>query len=294
MKSSTRIFLAAAGTAAVLILATASARPAPEAENPAEIARLRAHFDTVLAELRAADVAHLDASQSAARATLIVRLEEYAAAGRFPHNHVRPGQRVPVFQDEHGTLCAMGYLIASTGRNDIVRYVTSTDNLVYIRQLADNALLGAWLDSTGLTLAEAARIQPAYEGGPCFCVTEPTPNQVMARRDYAVGSAASTALTGTALFFNVTNRVAAQPHRWGSWLGLASGSAQAILGSVAMSKPDWRRDVGFANIAIGGTSALVSAWRLRQPRPSTVTAKVSVQPYAAPDGAVGLSLSARM
>ena len=170
----------AAGIAAVFAVTTAWSGDRAERENPLEVARLRAHFDRVLHELRIADVSHLSAAQIAARQTLIGRLERYSAAGRFPHNHVRSGKRVPVFRDEHQTLCAMGFLIASTGRHDIVDFVTSTNNLIYIRELADNAALTRWLDSTGLTLAEAARVQPAYEGGPCFCVPS-EPDRVAAR-----------------------------------------------------------------------------------------------------------------
>src|SRR5688500_351475 len=96
-------------------VAVAAHRPRADATSPNEMARLRGHFVVVLRELRAADVAQLTASQRSARAVLIGRLERYAAASRFPHNHAVAGRYVPVFRDEHGTLCAMGFLIASTG-----------------------------------------------------------------------------------------------------------------------------------------------------------------------------------
>jgi hypothetical protein len=297
MTKTRRILAAAAGIAVVIAVTAASSRRIAAHENPAEIARLRAHFDSVLRELRAADVTHLSASQTTARATLIARLEEYSAAGRFPHNHVRPGELVPVFRDEHRTLCAMGFLIASTGRADIVEHVTGTNNLVYIRELAGNAALRRWLDSTGLTLAEAGRIQPQYEGGPCFCVPEPKLVEAdVARTNYAIVSAGGTAVSGAAMFLNLAN--VASRHKLGTWLGFAAGGAQMVYGGYAVQKHDSRSGMGVANIAIGGASAAIAAWRMRNPRPAKPSGSsgsaVGVTPYASPAGGVGLAFSARM
>jgi hypothetical protein len=285
-----------AGVALVCGATTGWSRQNADHENPSEIARLRSHFDTVLRELRGADILHLSASQASARQQLITRLQQYASAGRFPHNHVRPGEFVPVFRDQHQTLCAMGFLIASTGRADIVEHVTTTNNLVYIRELAENAALRGWLDSTGLTLAEAERIQPAYDGGPCFC---PQPEPGLAnraatdRRNYAIMSVGGVALSGASMVFNLANNPSR--HRLGTVLGIASGTAQLVYGGYAVQKHDSRSGLGLANMAIGATSAAVAAWRLRQPRatkPSDVA--MTVQPYATSVGAVGLSFSARM
>jgi hypothetical protein len=291
-----RVLSVAAGIAAVFVVTTASSGTEAEAQQASEVVRLRAHFTRVIQELRGAEVAHLTKSQRAARKTLIERLEDYAGAGRFPHNHVRPSERVPIFRDEHQTLCAMGFLIASTGRTDIVDHVTSSNNLVYIRELAQNAALQGWLDSTGLTLAEAARIQPMYDGGRCCAIGRPDQAAARAasdRRNYAVVSAGGAALNGAAMVFNlasVTSR-----HKLGTWLGLASGGAQAIYGGYAVQKNDSRRGFGFANIAIGATSAAIATWRMRQPReakPSDVA--LSVAPFASTAGSVGFALSARM
>jgi hypothetical protein len=284
----------AALTVAVAVGATSTDAYSDDA-SPREVARLRLHFDSVLGELRAADVSRLTAPQNAARATLIRRLEQYSAAGRFPHNHVRPGQIVPVFRDEHGTLCAMGFLIASTGRNDIVEHVTTTNNLVYIRDLANDASLRRWLDSTGLTLAEAARIQPSYDGGGCCTIPDPEPVAVRdatARRNYAIVSVGGTAISGAAMLFNLAS--ASSRHRLGTWLGLVSGSAQVAYGAYAVEKHDGRSGIGVANIAIGATSAAIATWRMRQPRPEASGVAVSVAPYATQAGALGLSFSARM
>lgn len=283
----------AACTVGAFALTTGETHATAESENPREVARLRAHFDSVLRELRAADVGTPTASQSLARQTLIRRLEQYAAAGRFPHNHVRAEALVPVFRDEHGTLCAMAYLIASTGRTDIVDQVARTNNLAYIPELAGSAKLRAWLDSTGLTVAEAARIQPQY-GGCCTIEPSPAAPPTGARRDYAVGSALATVGSGTFLSLTLARGDATKLGRVTTWMGLAFGAAQAVHGAAGTSYRDSRQTVGIANIAVGGAAIAGSVWRMRHPRKTANSpVAVSVQPLIAPQSA-GLLLTARM
>jgi len=71
-----------------------------------------------------------------------------------------------VFVDEHGTRCAMAYLIERSGEPTLVSRIARTRNLARIRDLAGDPELVAWLDRNGITIAEAARIQPAYDGEP--------------------------------------------------------------------------------------------------------------------------------
>jgi hypothetical protein len=285
----------ACGVAAVLVLSAADSRSEPR--NPSEIARLRAHFDTVLAELRGASTESLDDSRRTARAELVARLEEYARAGRFPHNHVRIGERVPVFRDEHGTLCAMGYLIASTGRHDVVANVAAHRNLELMDSLADDRRIVAWLDSTGLTLAEAARIQPKYGDGcpgTCEAVVHAGADHA-ARRRYAVNTAVMGALSATAVAVNPAPADATSARlRWSTVGGIGIGVAQAAYGSWAVLKGDSRRALGMANVAVGAASIAASVWRMRQQRGDAAEPRtVTVQPYAGVDGA-GVLLSARM
>jgi hypothetical protein len=130
-----------------------------------EVSRLRAHFDSVDSELRDRSVAGLSASQVARRSRLTAWLREYRNAGAFPVND-KFDSPTPFFRDRNGTLCAMAYLIDRSGRSDIVDKVAATRNNAYIAELADDPALIAWLDSSGLSVAEAARIQPQYEGYP--------------------------------------------------------------------------------------------------------------------------------
>src|SRR5258706_15912345 len=56
-----------------------------------EVRRIRAHFDSVLAELAARDVGALTSAQRAERSRLIDTLRTYKAGGVFPHNYDFPG-----------------------------------------------------------------------------------------------------------------------------------------------------------------------------------------------------------
>lgn len=168
----------------ILALTSRSRRSSPAARRRAtlrhgrsliarEKVRLVAHFRTVLGELRARDTSHLSPEQRAARAGLIAELQRYARTGRFPRNLDFPGIRKPYFVDAFGTRCAMAHLIESTGEADLVTRVAATANNAFIREIEGDIALRAWLYRTGLTAAEAARIQPSYcfvtKAEACFC-----------------------------------------------------------------------------------------------------------------------------
>jgi hypothetical protein len=136
--------------------------PEPPARR-LEVARLRAHFDSVDAELRQANALRFTPSQRSARATLIAWLQEYRDAGRFPRNNRFPERAMPFFRDDRGALCAMAYLIQRSGRRDLVDRIASTRNNAFIAELANDLALRGWLDSVGLSATEAARIQPTYD-----------------------------------------------------------------------------------------------------------------------------------
>jgi hypothetical protein len=128
-----------------------------------EMARLRAHFDSVEVELRYANEPSLTPSQRTARDTLIGWLQEYRDAGKFPRNDRFRDRAMPFFRDGHGALCAMAYLIERSGRRDLVHRIALTRNNAFIAELADDPELRVWLDSVGLSVAEAARVQPTYQ-----------------------------------------------------------------------------------------------------------------------------------
>ncbi len=57
----------------------------------------------------------------------------------------------------------MAHLIEVSGHGDLVQRVAAIRNHAFVRELAGDEELGEWLRAHGLTLAEAARIQPTYD-----------------------------------------------------------------------------------------------------------------------------------
>jgi hypothetical protein len=118
------------------------------------------------------DVTHLSAEQAASRTRLLDELARYARRARFPKNRDFPNTRRPYFVDADGTRCAVAHLIESTGASALVARVAAARNNAYVSELASDGALLAWLDRAGLTVAEAARIQPDYSDSVQHCVTK--------------------------------------------------------------------------------------------------------------------------
>lgn len=127
----------------------------------AEITRIQTHLATVDGELRAADVTRLSIPQRARRAALIKELAIYRARGVFPRN-LELDRPTPFLIDDRGVRCAMAHLIETHGGAAFVTRIAASANNAYVRELAVDAALRAWLDHNGLTVDEAARIQPSY------------------------------------------------------------------------------------------------------------------------------------
>ncbi len=119
------------------------------------------------------DVSALDPLRRANRRLLLDELGRYRSTGRFPRNRERRAGLTPVFRDDRGTHCAVAHLLAISGHGEIVERVAASRNLARVRELADLPELRAWLAAAGLTLEEAALIQPSYcdvsMADTCFC-----------------------------------------------------------------------------------------------------------------------------
>lgn len=212
-----------------------------------EAARLRSHFDVVDRELRARDVSSLNPHQRDTRLALISWLSDYRDAGVFPQNNRVPDRATPFFRDDRGVLCAMAYLIARSGRSDIVNRVAATRNNAYIRELTDDSDLVKWLDDSGLTVSEAARIQPTYElCGTYFPCPPPAPS---ADHEYAFISRVTGAASLTAAVLSF-----AKPTKPRAWAAVIAGSIEVVAGATHFDVNQPTDRFAKANVIIGGAA----------------------------------------
>ncbi|MEO5989864.1 MAG: hypothetical protein ABIU54_04385 [Candidatus Eisenbacteria bacterium] len=212
-------------------------------EEPAlEIARVRHHLEGAEGILVSRDDATFSESQRAARARCVANLRAYIQRGVFPHNHQVVGRRTPVFVDEHGTRCAMAFLIERSGEPEMVARIARTRNLARIRDLAGDASLASWLVRNGITLDEAARIQPTYDGA------EPDGGPdagVWAASALGLGMAS----TGVGINLSIGKSESARNTR--GLLGVALGIAGVGLGSPGLAHGGAARVFGAVDAATG-------------------------------------------
>jgi hypothetical protein len=262
---------AGAAMLAVVLAFPPGTRVSPAGPEPLarqlEVARLRAHFDSVDLELRQATAPDLTPSQRGTRTTLIGWLREYRDAGVFPQNDRFPGQSLPFFRDSRGVLCAMAYLIDRSGRGDLVDRVALTRNNGFIPELADDPELRAWLDSVHLSVAEAARIQPEYEGSPGL-----TDNQLVST-EYALTSILVSGASLTTVGLNLI-----EPSRSTGWAGLVAGGAGLIAGAVNLDGDGGTDRVAALNLVIGGVAMAAGLHRLFTPEAVRPRVSLSAEP----------------
>ena len=160
---------------------------APQTEQ----ARVQRHFDGAIQMLEDGDTAQLTPEQRATREALIEELGRYQGAGRFPINRDF-ALRTPYFVDQEGTRCALAHLMESTGEHALVARIRTERNNARAVELSDDPQVRQWLVAQGITLDEAARIQPTYDfqdqcirRTDCFC--DPSAAQ-LAQADFRYGA----------------------------------------------------------------------------------------------------------
>lgn len=141
---------------------------APE-RSAVERMRVTEHIQRAERIARARDVRGLDARTRLVRSLLLSELAAYRRAGRFPKNRGFV-EKTPYFIDAEGTRCAMAHLLEVGGEGELVARIAKERNNAWVRELADEPRLLAWLAAAGLTVAEAATIQPAYCDTASACV----------------------------------------------------------------------------------------------------------------------------
>lgn len=266
----------------VLVLAARS--PVPwSSPAAAETARIRARLAAVERTLRATDVSARPASERRARSRNLDVLHEYWVRGVFPKNTSVPGARVPIFVDRYGTRCAMAYLIEQSGRGDLVARVAATNNTARIRDLKSDPELVAWLRANGLSVGEAALIQPSYDGWGIG----PPPEATAASVGYKTTTGVAVGAGAVTLALNAA-RTGMSPTLSGV-LGIASGAVGVAAGEPNLNKSGSRRTLGFLNAGVGTASVLLGVYRLT--RGTQTTSRATVAPWIDRRGGPGVSLS---
>jgi len=275
-----------------------AAIPGTSSAGRMEVERIQRHFDSVLVELHARDVASLAAEQRSHRFALVETLRAYRDRGLFPRNYDF-AEPTPYFIDRRtGVLCAVAHLMDATGRRDLVNRIAARDNNVWVPALAGDRDVGAWLAEQGITLAEAARIQLPYES------FEPTPPMRAAagsaRIRYFAGSAAALSASAAAMAMRDGKR-----GRSVDLLGAAAGLGSIVLAANAP------RDGGMtpavttvtaANVGVGVAGLLFSVFHMSRSAGQSrqvatperdERARLSVTPTMSPSEGAGLSVAVR-
>ncbi|HUL02743.1 MAG TPA: hypothetical protein VLV16_05880 [Gemmatimonadales bacterium] len=274
-----RLWLAAAVVlSAVLVMRPARSVDPLDAFAVAEQARVRAHFDSAEREVRAHPVAGLSVEQRAARARALDRLHAYAARGVFPRNRHFPGALVPSFVDDRtGTRCGMAYLIEQSGSSGLVARIAATNNNASIPDLKNDPELLAWLERNGLSLEEAARIQPSYCGLPPEQQLIPCPDAVEseASTGYKTATALSVVADVLAVALNST-ATRLSPTMTGA-AGIVSGAVGVAIGVPNLDESGSLKTLGWVNVGAGVASAAFGTYRLAH-KPST-GARLTIGPW---------------
>ncbi|MCU0647774.1 MAG: hypothetical protein MUF00_07245 [Gemmatimonadaceae bacterium] len=250
-----RVWLVGAVLVFTSVATRSSPRPPLTLSRTAEVARIRAHFDSVLGELRARDVSSYAPAQRAARARLLDSLAAYRDRGQFPENRDFAGLAVPYFIDRAtGVHCAVAHLMRASGAGALAQRIASEDNNVWVAELTGNVAVAHWLTQHGLTLAEAARIQVPY-------MADDAPVAQMfgsSERAYAIGTAA--VATPAVLSAWINARGNADGHRTaGRVLGFGAGIASVVFGTLAATDGNAPGYVAPVSLLSGAASAWLAA-----------------------------------
>lgn len=265
---------------------------APTASTPEDL-RLKTHLAYVEGLLRARDVSDLTPEQQERRRALLDRLRAYWETGVFPRNTERPG-RTPVFIDEEGRLCAVGYLIAESEGLEAAEKIDERFHLAYVEEI-DAPMLEEWAEAHGFTRHELAMIQPMY----CHINPDdprcPDPSGTSNTLSEGLEIAGMSASASAALV-NGYLAAANRDSRWAAGLGLLSSGAGLAMGLSGHA------NYAKADVALAGASILASGWNLLRggdedepaPEPRRPAAALDVNPTVLPDGTgeqrVGLHL----
>lgn len=127
-----------------------------------ETLRARTHLEYAHARLAAKPATRPELA--ARRQQLLGYLADYVKKGTTPKNH-HLAERTPVFIDDAGQICAVGYMIEQSVGRALPEKITRMHRFDFIEDIAKKMPeVRAWVESSGLSLDEIASIQPGYQG----------------------------------------------------------------------------------------------------------------------------------
>ncbi|AKF09429.1 hypothetical protein DB32_006578 [Sandaracinus amylolyticus] len=106
--------------------------------------RVARHIERAERAAMAQDVSSLSRLQRMVRSLLLRELAQYRRDARFPQNRGF-AEPTPYFVDAEGTRCAMAHLLEVGGETELVARVARERNNAWVRELADEPRLIAWL-----------------------------------------------------------------------------------------------------------------------------------------------------
>jgi hypothetical protein len=188
----------------------------------------------------------------------------------------------------------MAFLIAASGRGDLVDHIARTRNYAFIPDLVDVPGLAQWLEEHGLTVAEAARIQPSYDDWPCCVIGDPPVRKPST--GYVAASAGASTLSALSIAWNArsVDRVAAQ--RWKGFFGAGVGGANLVLGLSKLGSDGWENHAAAIwNIALGATAGFlgVRALVVKPAAESRIPSRLTVAPLASAGSRPGIGVAGR-
>lgn len=163
------------------------------------------------------------------------------------------------------------------------------NNNVWVPEVAGDSAFVGWLDSHGLTVAEAARIQVPYIG------EDPAPAPRITR-DNAFPTGATVAL-GSALVASYWNARpnAAGASRFANALGMIAGATAVGAGAASIGDGGASPAIGAASMVAGAASAWLSTRNVvryrRIAEQKREAARASVAPLMPVDGTSGAGIA---
>ena len=191
---------------------------------------------------------HLSQEEKQARLQSIAWLQEYRLNGVFPQNTTH-SHRTPVFIDEAGRICAVGFLIEKSLGREAAEHIDMRFRYATISDM-EHEILEKWSTISGITLEEAGWIQPAY-GDRRPPIEESPENEAIEPIFIALNVTAAVG-NGYILSRGRRNRIL-------GGVGFATGAVGMLLaGSKDASYPQ-------ADYVFGGASILVGLLQLSLP-----------------------------